>query len=123
MKHNWEKDENGNVNEWAWEANSHNGVFCVDCGKSVCVHCDPNYMELDDCTGPQKSKSMTNADRIRAMSDEELAAYLAEISGGTILKTYKQLGLSLSDEKSKKYLNELTAEYLKRLQQPAEEDT
>lgn len=64
----------------------------------------------------------TNADRIRAMSDEELAAYLAEISGGTILKTYKQLGLSLSDEKSKKYLNELTAEYLKRLQQPAEED-
>lgn len=66
---------------------------------------------------------ITNGDRIRAMSDEELAAYLAEISGGTILKTYKQLGLSLSDEKSKKYLNELTAEYLKRLQQPAEEDT
>ena len=66
---------------------------------------------------------ITNADRIRAMSDEELAAYLAEISGGTILKTHKQLGLSLSDEKSKKYLNELTAEYLKRLQQPAEEDT
>lgn len=61
---------------------------------------------------------ITNGDRIRAMSDEELAAYLAEISGGTILKTYKQLGLSLSDEKSKKYLNELTAEYLKRLQQP-----
>ena len=65
----------------------------------------------------------TDADRIRAMSDEQLAAYLAEISGGPILKTYKQLGLSLSDEKSKKYLNELTAEYLKRLQQPAEEDT
>lgn len=66
---------------------------------------------------------ITNGDRIRAMSDEELAAYLAEISGGTILKTYKQLGLSLSDEKSKKYLNELTAEYLKRLQQTPEEDT
>lgn len=65
---------------------------------------------------------MSNADRLSAMSDEELAAYLAEISGGTILKTFKQLGLSLSDEKSKKYLNELTAEYLKRLQQPAEED-
>lgn len=53
MKHNWEKDENGNVNEWAWESGFHNGVFCVDCGKSVCVHCDPDYMELDDCTGPE----------------------------------------------------------------------
>ena len=37
MKHNWERDENGNINEWAWEAGFHNGVFCVDCGKSVCV--------------------------------------------------------------------------------------
>ena len=63
MKHNWERDENGNINEWAWEAGFHNGVFCVDCGKSVCVHCNPDYMEFDD----------TNADRIRAMTDEELA--------------------------------------------------
>ncbi len=70
MKHNWERDENGNINKWAWAAGFHNGVFCVDCGKSVCVHCKPDYMELDDCTGPQKPKVMTNADRIRAMSDE-----------------------------------------------------
>lgn len=91
-----------------------------------------NCTKYDDCRtgsgltwpcGAYVPKSVTNADRIRDMSDEELAAYLAEISGGTILKTYKQLGLSLSDEKSKKYLNELIAEYLKRLQQPAEEDT
>ncbi len=77
MKHNWERDENGNINKWAWAAGFHNGVFCVDCGKSVCVHCKPDYMELDDCTGPQKPKVMTNADRIRAMSDEELAEWLA----------------------------------------------
>lgn len=91
-----------------------------------------NCTKYDDCRigsgliwpcGAYHPKTVTNADRIRAMSNEELAAYLAEISGGTILKTYKQLGLSLSDERSKKYLNELTAEYLKRLQQPAEEDT
>ena len=67
MKHNWERDENGNINEWAWEAGFHNGVFCVDCGKSVCVHCNPDYMEFDDCTGPQKQKVITNADRIRSM--------------------------------------------------------
>ena len=34
MKHNWQKDENGNVDEWAWEAGYHNGVYCVDCGKN-----------------------------------------------------------------------------------------
>ena len=53
MKHNWKKDENGNVNEWAWESGFHNGVICMNCGRSVCVHCEPDYLELDDCTGPE----------------------------------------------------------------------
>lgn len=88
MKHNWERDENGNINEWAWEAGFHNGVFCVDCGKSVCVHCNPDYMELDDCTGPQKSKVITNADRIRAMSDADLARWLEYEGGGACAEVY-----------------------------------
>ena len=100
MKHNWERDENGNINEWAWEAGFHNGVFCVDCGKSVCVHCNPDYMEFDDCTGPQKQKVITNADRIRSMSDEELAQFIFEL-----------------------YEQPLGDGYLQWLQQPAEEDT
>ena len=53
MKHNWKKDENGNVNEWTWESGFHNGVICRNCGRSVCVHCEPDYLELDDCTGPE----------------------------------------------------------------------
>lgn len=57
MKHNWQKDENGNVDEWAWEAGYHNGVYCVDCRKTVCVHCNPDYMELDDCTGPEPDEA------------------------------------------------------------------
>ena len=99
MKHNWERDENGNINEWAWEAGFHNGVFCVDCGKSVCVHCNPDYMEFDDCTGPQKQKVITNADRIRSMSDEELAQFIFEL-----------------------YEQPLEDGYLQWLQQPAKED-
>lgn len=57
MKHNWKKDKNGNIDEWAWDAGFHNGVFCEDCGMCVCVHCDPDYMELDDCTGPREEKA------------------------------------------------------------------
>ena len=105
-------------------------VYCPNCGEKMigesagwrCLKCKGFISFTDGEFYPYIerpfTRPITNADRIRAMSDEELAAYLAEISGGTILKTYKQLGLSLSDEKSKKYLNELTAEYLKRLQSP-----
>ena len=63
---------------------------------------------------------VTNADRIRAMSDEELAGYLAEISGGTVLKMAAQLGIPLDQEKNERYIDRLKEEYLKRLQQPAE---
>ncbi len=90
MKHNWKKNENGNVDEWAWESGFHNGVYCQDCGKTVCVHCNPDYMELDDCTGPEP-KTITNADRIRATSDEELLKFIKRPVGNAemcrILKT------------------------------------
>jgi hypothetical protein len=59
-------------------------------------------MELDDCTGPQKSKVITNADRIRAMSNEELAKWLEYEGGGACAEV---------------------CGWLDWLQQPAEEDT
>lgn len=92
-------------------------LYCLDCGAWQ-KFATKDEIRLYQC----KKEPITNADRLRAMSDEELAAYLAEISGGTILKAYKRLGLSFSDEKSKEYLAELTAECLKRLQSPVEED-
>ena len=113
MKHNWERDENGNINEWAREAGFHNGVFCVDCGKSVCVHCNPDYMELDDCTDPQKSKVITNADRIRAMSDQELAEHIWKKFGCPAGRNYVTCG----------YAGGCKDCWLDWLQQPAEEDT
>jgi hypothetical protein len=48
MKHNWVKDEDGNVDEWAWERDFHNGVFCNRCYKMFCVHCNPDY-DKDEC--------------------------------------------------------------------------
>lgn len=75
-KHNWILDENGKADEWAWESGFHNGVICKDCGFSPCVHCDEDWFEMDDCPGPEVKKPMTNAARIRAMSDEELAKWL-----------------------------------------------
>ena len=60
----------------------------------------------------------TNADRIRAMSDEELAEYLAGVASGPLLRLAEQFGVPLTSEKNEKYIAELKTEYLKRLQSP-----
>jgi hypothetical protein len=76
MKHQWKMDNLGKPDEWAWEYEFHNGVYCERCGKTVCVHCDPDWELMDDCMEFPKPKPKTNADRIRAMSDEELRDFL-----------------------------------------------
>ena len=48
-KHTWKKDKNGEIDNFAWGFDYHNGVVCEVCGKTVCVHCNPDYNELDDC--------------------------------------------------------------------------
>ncbi len=78
MKHQWILKEDGKPDEFAFESGFHNGVICRDCGKAVCVCCHPDYMEMDDCPGAPAPKTVTNADYIRAMSDEELAEFLDE---------------------------------------------
>lgn len=79
MKHKWKLDKNGLPDDWAWESGFHNGVYCERCGKCVCIHCHQDWGEMDDCEGDE-DEPMTNADRIRAMSDEELAENLTYIS-------------------------------------------
>lgn len=51
MKHKWELNKDGTINEDAWDMDYHNGVRCQICGKLVCINCEPNYLDLDDCPG------------------------------------------------------------------------
>lgn len=80
MKHKWKLDEHGKPDEWSWDSGFCNGVYCERCGKTVCIHCNPLWEELDDCMEPPKPKPKTNAERIRAMSDEELEKIIAIIA-------------------------------------------
>lgn len=48
-KHKWRRTESGEIDECAWDFGNHNGVACEICGETVCVLCNPNYDELDDC--------------------------------------------------------------------------
>ena len=81
--------------------------LCKDCAKQET--CNSRKGPHKRCFVPLV---LTNADRIRAMSDEELAEFLAEIFD--IL--FKACGIGM--EKQKNY-----AERLAWLRQPAEEDT
>ena len=92
-----------------FEKNGRCRKFSDDTAVSYCV------------MGPCPEQKLSNADLVRTMSDEELAGYLAEISGGTVLKMAAQLGIPLDQEKNERYIDRLKEEYLKRLQQPAEE--
>lgn len=48
-KHKWRKDKNGEIDEFAFDYDYHNGVVCEICGETVCVHCNPDYDKLEDC--------------------------------------------------------------------------
>ena len=48
-KHTWAKKENGEIDDFAWDYEYHNGVVCEVCGKTVCVHYNPQYDRLTDC--------------------------------------------------------------------------
>lgn len=54
-------------------------VKCKNCGANCCNK-GGDY-QLEECKG---YKQQTNADRIRAMSDEELAAWLAKLANGDV---------------------------------------
>lgn len=113
MKHNWIKREDGMPDEFAWESGFHNGVICKDCGKHICVCCHPDYMEMDDCTGPIPASPMTNADCIRAMSNEELAEVLSAPCLGCVVKNCRLHNYGSGG---------CTIAFLKWLQQPTEEE-
>lgn len=48
-KHVWKKDKNCKPDEWAWEHEFHNGVYCTLCYTHRCVHCEPDWEMLEDC--------------------------------------------------------------------------
>lgn len=48
-KHKWKTDKNGDVSEWAWDHEYHNGPVCEICGARPCVHCKPGWQDDEGC--------------------------------------------------------------------------
>ena len=48
-EHDWERDENGDIDDFACDIGYHNGPMCKRCYYSFCVHCDPNGWNKEPC--------------------------------------------------------------------------
>jgi hypothetical protein len=48
--HVLERDEDGDVDTFAYEYGYHNGPVCVNCQRSWCVHCEDSF---DFCIGKE----------------------------------------------------------------------
>lgn len=42
-KHVWQKDDNGNIDEFAMDDGIHNGPVCIICHDEFCTHCEPSW--------------------------------------------------------------------------------
>lgn len=49
-EHDWETDEDGNIDEWAMSDGFHNGPVCKRCYHSFCIHCEPS--KFNNGNGP-----------------------------------------------------------------------
>ena len=101
---------------------------CEDCHRPIGVHCCHNckkdankcgeYHGCGSCNAWENGVH-TNADRIRAMSDEELADYMAKTQIANVAEALKLARIPWEQYPD---LQELTAkECLEWLQQPAED--
>ena len=48
-KHIWRKTKSGEVDEFWYEYDYHNGPGCEVCGFSFCEHCDPEKWDDETC--------------------------------------------------------------------------
>ena len=48
-EHDWVRKENGDIDEFAYDGDYHNGPMCKRCYYSFCIHCDPNGWNNEPC--------------------------------------------------------------------------
>lgn len=48
-KHDWYRDDNGEIDMWFMDVGFHNGPGCKRCHATFCEHCDPDWDE-EECT-------------------------------------------------------------------------
>ena len=48
-EHDWKRKENGEIDDFAFDGDYHNGPYCKRCHYSFCIFCDPNGWNKEPC--------------------------------------------------------------------------
>ena len=48
-EHDWYKNDDGSIDEFAYNNGYHNGPMCKRCDYSFCMHCEPNGYNKQEC--------------------------------------------------------------------------
>ena len=98
----------------------------IKCDTTVCQACRDNqcmvYKKGDICVCVDYHYTPTTADRIRAMSDEELAQWMASRIASQKLLDIEMSGKQLTAPENAALTHDLYVVFGRYLQQPAEED-
>lgn len=49
QEHDWYRNEAGEIDDFAFDVDYHNGPMCKRCYYSFCMHCDPNGWNKKPC--------------------------------------------------------------------------
>lgn len=58
-EHDWKRDENGVIDEYAYEDGYHHGPSCVRCGARYCYECSSGRSDLCEANPKQYADSLT----------------------------------------------------------------
>lgn len=77
-EHDWERDEDGKIDEFALDYGFHNGPGCSRCYYSFCIHCDPNGWNkkpcvIDEYRCPSCNKYVCKGTRFCDICGQEMA--------------------------------------------------
>jgi hypothetical protein len=48
-EHDWYRDKNGDIDDYAYDGDYHNGPMCKRCHYGFCIHCDPDGWNKKPC--------------------------------------------------------------------------
>lgn len=48
-EHDWVRDKNGNIDDFAYDGDYHNGPMCKRCHYAFCIYCDPDGWNKEPC--------------------------------------------------------------------------
>lgn len=112
-EHDWEKNKDGSIDEWAMGIGYCNGPACTRCHHSFCMHCSDNY-EKELHEGPCMVDAPNYIEYYQQVIDKAQAIVIKKQSNRNIFEVYFN-GSKAEDKVLGKAICLSAIEYLKSI--------